>query len=161
MRTLEEFQKEVLAPLREERDKKYEVALEIKAKAGAEFMNRKKELLNKEVDFKERQKSSLKEFLGKQTLEKKSFFVQQRAERADAHAQYQKATQDYKIAKRRANEEFMDKVAIAYAEYNKERVAAGEQPVYYDNRREKPAEKHEAGYQEDGWPEEPKPEAER
>ena len=161
MRTLEEFQKEVLAPLREERDKKYEVALEIKAKAGAEFMNRKKELLNKEVEFKERQKSSLKEFLGKQTLEKKSFFVQQRAERADAHAQYQKATQDYKIAKRRANEEFMDKLAIAYAEYNKERVAAGEQPVYYDNRREKSAEKHEAGYQEDGWPEEPKPEAER
>ena len=161
MRTLEEFQKEVLAPLRKERDKKHEVALEIKGKAGAEFMNRKKELLNKEVEFKERQKYSLKEFLGKQTLEKKSFFVQQRAERADAHAQYQKATQDYKIAKRRANEEFMDKVAIAYAEYNKERVAAGEQPVYYDNRREKPAEKHEAGYQEDGWPEEPKPEVER
>ena len=161
MRTLEEFQKEVLAPLRKERDKKHEVALEIKGKAGAEFMNRKKELLNKEVEFKERQKSSLKEFLGKQTLEKKSFFVQQRAERADAHAQYQKATQDYKIAKRRANEEFMDKVAIAYAEYNKERVAAGEQPVYYDNRREKPSEKHEAGYQEDGWPEEPKPEVER
>ena len=160
MRTLEEFQKEVLAPLREERDKKYEVALEIKAKAGADFMNRKKELLNKEVDFKERQKSSLKEFLGKQTLEKKSFFVQQRAERADAHAQYQKATQDYKIAKRRANEEFMDKLAIAYAEYNKERVAAGEQPIYYDNRREKSAEKHEAGYQESGWPEEPKPEVE-
>ena len=161
MRTLEEFQKEVLAPLREERDKKYEVALEIKAKSGAEFMNRKKELLNKEFEFKECQKSSLKEFLGKQTLEKKSFFVQQRAERADAHAQYQKATQDYKIAKRRANEEFMDKLAIAYAEYNKERVSAGEQPIYYDNRREKPAEKHEAGYDENGWPEEPKPEAER
>lgn len=161
MRTLEEFQKEVLAPLREERDKKYEVALEIKAKAGAEFMNRKKELLNKEFEFKEHQKSCLKEFLSKQTLEKKAFFVLQDAERADAHAQYQKATQDYKIAKRRANEEFMDKVAIAYAEYNKERVAAGEQPVYYDNRREKSVDEHKAGYQEDGWPEEPKPEAEK
>ena len=161
MRTLEEFQKEVLAPLRKERDKKHEVALEIKGKAGAEFMNRKKELLNKEVEFKEHQKSCLKEFLSKQNLEKKAFFVLQDAERADAHAQYQKATQDYKIAKRRANEEFMDKLAIAYAEYNKERVAAGEQPVYYDNRREKSAEKHEAVYQEDGWPEEPKPEAER
>lgn len=161
MRTLEEFQKEVLAPLREERDKKHEVALKIKAKAGAEFMKRKKDLLNKEVEFKEHQKSCLKEFLGKQTLEKKSFFVQQDADRAEAHAKYHKATQDYKIAKRRANEEFMDKVAIAYAKYNKERVAAGEQPVYYDNRREKPAEEHKAGYQEDGWPEEPKPEAEK
>ena len=160
MRTLEEFQKEVLVPLREERDEKHEVALKIKTKAGAEFMKRKKELLNKEVEFKEHQKSCLKEFLSKQTLEKKAFFVLQDAERADAHAQYQKATQDYKIAKRRANEEFMDKVAIAYAEYNKERVAAGEQPVYYDNRREKSIEEHKAGYQESGWPEEPKPEAE-
>ena len=160
MRTLEEFQKEVLVPLRKERDKKYEVALKIKTDGGEAFAKRKKELLNKEVEFKERQKSSLKEFIGKQTLEKKSFFVQQDADRAEAHAQYQKATQDYKIAKRRANEEFMDKLAIAYAEYNKERVAAGEQPVYYDNRREKSAEEHKAGYQEDGWPEEQKPEAE-
>lgn len=160
MRTLEEFQKEVLAPLREERDKKHEVALKIKTDGGEAFAKRKKELLDKEVEFKERQKSSLKEFIGKQTLEKKSFFVQQDADRAEAHAQYQKATQDYKIAKRRANEEFMDKLAIAYAEYNKERVSAGEQPVYYDNRREKAAEEHKAGYQEDGWPEEPKPELE-
>ena len=160
MRTLEEFQKEVLAPLREERDKKQAEALEIKTKAGAEFMKRKKELLNKEVEFKEHQKSCLKEFLSKQTLEKKSFFVQQDADRAEAHAKYHKATQDYKIAKRRANEEFMDKVAIAYAEYNKERVAAGEQPVYYDNRREKSVDEHKAGYDENGWPEESKPEAE-
>ena len=161
MRTLEEFQKEVLVPLREERDKKHEVALKIKTKAGAEFMKRKKDIMEKESEFKAHQKSCLKEFLSKQTLEKKAFFVLQDAERADAHAQYQKATQDYKIAKRRANEEFMDKLAIAYAEYNKERVAAGEQPVYYDNRREKSVDEHKAGYQEDGWPEEPKPEAEK
>lgn len=160
MRTLEEFQKEVLAPLRKERDKKHEVALKIKTDGGEAFAKRKKELLDKEVEFKERQKSSLKEFLGKQTLEKKSFFVQQDADRSEAHAQYQKATQDYKIAKRRANEEYMDKIGVAYAEYNKERVAAGEQPVYYDNRREKSAEEHKAGYQEDGWPEEPEPETE-
>ena len=44
MRTLEEFQKEVLAPLREERDKKHAAALEIKTKAGAEFMKHKKDI---------------------------------------------------------------------------------------------------------------------
>lgn len=159
MRTLEEFQKEVLAPLRKERDKKHEVALKIKTDGGEAFAKRKKELLDKEVEFKERQKSCLKEFLGKQTLEKKSFFVQQDADRAEAHAQYQKATQDYKIAKRRANEEYMDKIGIAYAEYNKERVAAGEQPVYYDNRRDKSADEHKAGYDEYGWPEDSEPEA--
>lgn len=53
----------------------------------------------------------------------------------------------------------MDKLAIAYAEYNKERVAAGEQPVYYDNRREKSVEEHKTGYNEYGWPEDPEPEA--
>ena len=159
MRTLEEFQKEVLAPLRKERDKKHEVALKIKTDGGEAFAKRKKELLDKEVEFKKCQKSSLKEFLGKQTLEKKSFFVQQDADRADAHAKYQKASHDYKIAKRSANEEYMDKLAIAFAEYNKERVAAGEQPVYYDNRRDKSADEHKAGYDEYGWPEDPEPEA--
>lgn len=93
-------------------------------------------------------------------MEKKSFFVLQDAERADANAQYQKATQDYKIAKRRANEEYMDKLAIAFAEYNKERVAAGEQPVYYDNRRGMSAEEHNSCHQEDGWPADPAQEVE-
>lgn len=160
MRTLEEFQKEVLAPLREERDKKQATALEIKTKAGEKFMKRKKDIMEKECEFKAHQKSCLKEFLGKQTLEKKSFFVLMDAERTDAHAQYQKASHDSKVASRRANEEYMDKLGIAFAEYNKERVAAGEQPVYYDNRREKSSEEHKAGYQEDGWPEEPEPEVE-
>ena len=143
MRTLEEFQKEVLAPLRKERDEKYEVALKIKTKAGAEFMKRKKDIMDKESEFKAHQKSCLKEFLGKQTLAKKYFFVLMDAERTDAHAQYQKASHDSKVASRRANEEYMDKLGIAFAEYNKERVAAGEQPVYYDNRREKSSEEHE------------------
>lgn len=160
MRTLEQFQKEVLAPLRKERDDKHSAALKIKTDGGAAFAKCKKEIVEKEREFKEHQKSCLKEFLSKQTLEKKSFFVLQDAERADAHAQYQKATQDYKIAKRRANEEYMDKLAIAFAEYNKERVAAGEQPVYYDNRREMSAEERKAGYSEDGWPADPAQEAE-
>ena len=160
MRTLEEFQKEVLAPLRKERDEKQVAALEIKTKAGEKFMKRKKDIMEKESEFKAHQKSCLKEFLGKQTLEKKSFFVLMDAERTDAHAQYQKASHDSKVASRRANEEYMDKLGIAFAEYNKERVAAGEQPVYYDNRREKSSEEHKAGYQEDGWPEEPEPEVE-
>lgn len=127
---------------------------------GAEFMKRKKEIMEKEHEFKEHQKSCLKEFLGKQTMEKKSFFVKLDADRTDAHAQYQKAIQDYKIAHRRANEEYMDKLAIAFVQYNKERVAAGEQPVYYGNRREILAKERKADYNENGWPEDLKPEAE-
>lgn len=123
-------------------------------------MKRKKEIMEKEHEFKEHQKSCLKEFLGKQTMEKKSFFVKLDAERIDAHAQYQKAIQDYKIAHRCANEEYMDKLTIAFAQYNKERVAVGEQPVYYGNRREILAKERKAGYNENGWPEDLKPEAE-
>ena len=152
MRTLEEFQKEVLAPLREERNKKLAAALEIKTKAGAEFMKRKKDIMEKEVEFKAKQKSCLKEFLSKQTLEKKSFFVSMDAERTDAHSQYQKAQYDSNVAKRRANEEYMDKVGIAFAGYNKERVTNGEQPVYYDKGREILAEERKGGYSEDGRP---------
>lgn len=140
MKTLEEFQKEVLAPLRKERDDKHAAALKIKTDGGAVFAKRKKELLEKEGEFKNHQKTCLKEFIGKQTMEKKAFFILQDAERADAHAQYLKANQDYKAAKRRANEEYMDKLAVVFAEYNKDRVAAGEQPVYYDKRREESAE---------------------
>lgn len=140
MRTLEEFQKQVLAPLRKERDDKHAAALKIKTDGGAVFAKRKKELLEKEGEFKNHQKSCLKEFLGKQMMEKKAFFILQDEERADAHAQYLKANQDYKAAKRRANEEYMDKLAVVFAEYNKDRVAAGEQPVYYDKRREESAE---------------------
>ena len=160
MRTLEQFQKEVLAPLRKERDNKHAAALKIKTDGGAAFAKRKKELVEKEGKFKEHQKSCQKEFLAKQTMEKKSFFVLRDAERIDAHAQYQKAAHDYKIAKRRANEEYMDKLAIAFAEYNKERVAAGEQPVCYDNRREMSAEEHNLCHQEDGWPADPAQEVE-
>ena len=152
MRTLEEFQKEVLAPLREERNKKQKAALEIKTKAGAEFMKRKKDIMEKEVEFKAHQKSCLKEFLSKQTLEKKSFFVLMDAERTDAHSQYQKAQYDSKAANRRANEEYMDKLGIAFSEYNKERVTNGEQPIYYDKSREILAEELKGGYSEDGWP---------
>lgn len=159
MRTLEEFQKEVLSPLREERNKKQDAALEIKTKAGAEFMKRKKDIMEKEVEFKAHQKACLKEFLSQQTLEKKSFFVLMDAERTDAYAQYQKASHDSKVANRKANEEYMDKLGIAFAGYNKERVAAGEQPVCYDYRRGI-AEERKAGYSENGWPADPAQEPE-
>ena len=38
MRTLEQFQKEVLAPLRKERDDKQDAAREIRSKAAADYM---------------------------------------------------------------------------------------------------------------------------
>ena len=136
MRTLEEFQKEVLAPLRKERADKQNAAAQARVKASEELSKRKQEILMKEHEFKVAQEQAMKEFANKQTLERKAFKMLLIAERADAHAQYQKALFDCKTANRRANEEYMDKIGIAFAQYNKERVSAGEQPVYYEKSRE-------------------------
>lgn len=154
MRTLEEFQKQVLAPLRKKREDKQNDAALARVKASEELSKRKQEIQAKEHEFKVAQEQALKEFVNKQTLERKAFKMLLIAERADAHAQYQKAHYDCKAANRRANEEYMDKVGIAFAQYNKERVANGEQPVFYEKSREILAEERKSGYSEDGWPDE-------
>lgn len=160
MRTLEQFQKEVLAPLRKEREDKQNEAALARVKASEELSKRKQEIWHKEHEFKVAQEQALKEFVNSQTLERKAFKMLLIAERADASAQCQKAHYDCKTANRRANEEYMDKVGIAFAQYNKERVAAGEQPVYYEKSREILAEERKAGYNENDWPADPVQEAE-
>lgn len=157
MRILEEFQKEVLAPLRKEREDKQNAAAQARVKASEELSKRKQEIQMKEHEFKVAQEQEAKEFANKQAFERKAFKMLLIAERADAHALYQKAHYDCKTANRRANEEYMDKIGIAFAQYNKERVSAGEQPVYYEKSREILAEERKAGYSEDGWPADPQP----
>lgn len=152
MRTLEEFQKEVLAPLREERDKKSKAAAQARIKASEELSKRKQEIQEKEHEFKVSEEATEKEFKNKQILERRAFKVKIIAQRADAHAKYQKANFDSKAANRRANEEYMDKLGIAFAEYNKERVTAGYQPISYNKVGEILAEERKGGYSEDGWP---------
>lgn len=62
MRTLEEFQKEVLAPLREERDKKQKAAAQARIKASEELFKRKQEIQEKEHEFKVAEEATEKEF---------------------------------------------------------------------------------------------------
>ena len=152
MRTLEEFQKQVLAPLRKERDDKQDAARESRSNAAAEYMKAKKMIEEKEHAFKELQEQVLEAFIHQQLIDRKAYKLLLTAERTDACAKYDKAKHDEKIAKRRANEEYMDKVGIAFSRYNKERVTAGEQPIYYEKSREILAEERKAGYSENGWP---------
>ena len=160
MRTLEEFQKEVLAPLRKERDDKQEAAREIRSKAAADYMQAKKEITEKEQSFAKVQEEALQIFTRQQLIDRKAYHLLLTAERTDACAKYDKAKHDEKIAKRRANEEYMEKVGIAFAEYNKDRVSAGEHPIYYEKSREILAEERKAGYNEAGWPADPAQESE-
>lgn len=155
MRTLEEFQKEVLAPLRKERDDKQDAAREACSNAAAEYMQAKKKIEENELAFKELQEQVLEAFIHQQLIDRKAYKLLLTAERTDACAKYDKAKHDEKIAKRRANEEYMDKVGVAFARYNNDRVTAGEQPIYYEKSREILAEERKAGYSEYGWPSDP------
>lgn len=155
MRTLEEFQKEVLAPLRKERDDKQDAAREARSNAAAEYMLAKKKIQEKEHAFKELQEQVLEAFIHQQLIDRKAYKLLLTAERTDACAKYDKAKHDEKIAKRRANEEYMDKVGVVFASYNNDRVTAGEQPIYYEKSREILAEERKAGYSENGWPSDP------
>lgn len=155
MKTLEEFQKQVLTPLRKERDDKQDAAREVRSNAAAEYMKAKKMIEEKEHAFKELQEQVLEAFIHQQLLDRKAYKLLLTAERTDACAKYDKAKHDEKIAKRRANEEYMDKVGIAFSRYNKERVIAGEQPIYYEKSREVLAEERKAGYSENGCPADP------
>lgn len=155
MRTLEEFQKEVLAPLRKERDDKQDAAREARSNAAAEYMQAKKKIEENLLAFKELQEQVLEAFIHQQLIDRKAYKLLLTAERTDACAKYDKAKHDEKIAKRRANEEYMDKVGVAFARYNNDRVTAGEQPIYYEKSREILAEERKAGYSEYGWPSDP------
>lgn len=155
MKTLEDFQQQVLTPLRKERDDKQDAAREVRSNAAAEYMKAKKMIEEKEHAFKELQEQVLEAFIHQQLLDRKAYKLLLTAERTDACAKYDKAKHDEKIAKRRANEEYMDKVGIAFSRYNKERVTAGEQPIYYEKSREVLAEECKAGYSENGCPADP------
>lgn len=118
------------------------------------FSLQKKDLLEKEKEFADKQKAALKDFMRQLAVERKKFKIEQDAVRAKIHATYQYAVQEEKMARRRANEEFMDKISVAFHEYNMDRVAAGEQPIsYYEKSRENLAKERKAGYDENGWPE--------
>lgn len=155
MRTLEEFQKQVLAPSRKERDDKQDAAREACSNAAAEYMQAKKKIEEKGHAFKKLQEQVLEAFIHQQLIDRKAYKLLLTAERTDACAKYDKAKHDEKIAKRRANEEYMDKVGVAFARYNNDRVTAGEQPIYYEKSREILAEERKAGYSEYGWPSDP------
>lgn len=170
MKTIEQFQEE-LAQLRLDRDRKQTEAHDTSVKAGIECVNAKKALSEKEQEFKEQQEAAQKAFFQMQTCHRKAFKLLVAAERADIVCKGEKAKHDLHVAKRRINEEFSDKIALAFARYNKERKETGLPPVNYDRtgamipQEASPSANQEAGinkggYNEEGWPQESAPEPE-
>ena len=121
MRTLKQFQDEVLAPLRKEREDKIEKKTNEQSQQLAKLNRELDSLRNELLEFKLKQASSLAAFRNKQTAKRKEINEQIFALR-------------YQIKHSRVliNEEHQNKLGLAFAEYNRERREAGFLPIGFD-----------------------------
>lgn len=120
MRTLQEFQNEVLAPLRKERDEKMNTNYQKVTDASLAA-----------AKAREQCDADKRDFLKKQRAEREIFEGQLEARRAEIFLNHTKAVNRAKIERRNINEDYNNQVHLACAEYNKDRVAAGEAPLVY------------------------------
>lgn len=120
MRTLEQFQTEVLAQLRKERDEKFAATYDNEAKVEAEAENARNQLANEKRDF-----------LHKQAVERHAFEEEQAAKRQQIHIAYYSGRASIKRLRRAINEEYADQFSRVFQQYNQERMEAGESPIVY------------------------------
>lgn len=119
MRTLKQFQDEVLAPLRKEREDKIktnEQTLQL-TKLHRVLDSMRDDLL----EFKSKQATSLAEFRNKQT-----------ERRTEINEQIFVLLYQIKRNRVLINEEHQNKLGLAFAEYNRERREAGLLPIGFD-----------------------------
>lgn len=170
MKTIEQFQEE-LAQLRQERDRKQTEANDIRVKADIEYKNAKKALNEEEQSFREKNEAIEAALHQVQTSLRQAFKILMAAKRADVVFLGEKAKHDLHVAKRRINEEYSDKIALAFARYNKERKEAGLPSIHYDRdgtmipQEASPSANQDAGinkggYNEEDWPQESAPDPE-
>lgn len=129
MMTLEQFQREVLQPLRDKRDEEYNKlnvsyreVMEATAKA-------KTDLEATECNFYAVQAAKKIEFEASQRIELQKFKTEMRNSRLQIHNQQHEVLQNIKEMKRRVFDEHNDAVGRAFAEFNAERAKNGELSV--------------------------------
>ena len=121
MRTLKQFQDEVLAPLRKEREDK------IEKKTNEQTQQLAK--LNRELDSL---RDELLEFKSKQAASRAAFRNKQTARRTEINEQIFALRYQIKHNRVLINEEHQNKLGLAFAEYNRERCEAGLLPIGFD-----------------------------
>lgn len=121
MRTLKQFQDEVLAPLRKEREDNFER----KTKEQSEHLAK----LNRELDVL---RDDLLEFKSKQAVSLAAFRNKQTARRAEINEKIFALRYQIKHHRVLINEEHRNKLGLAFAEYNRERREAGLLPIAFD-----------------------------
>ena len=121
MRTLKQFQDEVLAPLRKEREDKIEKKTNEQSQQLAKLNCELDSLRDELLEFKSKQASSLAAFRNKQM-----------ARRTEINEQIFALRYQIKHHRVLINEEHQNKLGLAFAEYNRERREAGLLPIGFD-----------------------------
>lgn len=132
MRTVEQFQQDVLAPLRKERDEKMMATYDHENSLKANYQRETNEIREDKIAFCKKQKDELKAFQKQQNFDLGIFNNGLGTRKTNAFNIYRKGMHQVKQDRRTINETFQDKIGVAYARYNKERMEAGEAPVVYD-----------------------------
>lgn len=121
MRTLREFQDEVLAPLRKEREDNIERETKEQSEQLAKLNCELDSLRDDLLEFKSKQVASLAAFRNKQT-----------ARRAEINEKIFALRYQIKHHRVLINEEHQNKLGLAFAEFNRERREAGLLPIGFD-----------------------------
>lgn len=136
MRTVTEFQKDVLAPLRKERDEKMSATYDRESTIRKAYMNEREAMAQEKIAFLKKQKEEMKAFNKQQAFDLDTFNTGLRIRKDTAFDIFHKGIYTVKQERRTINETYQDKLGEAFARYNKERMAAGDPPVDYGEARD-------------------------
>ena len=132
MRTLQEFQSDVLTPLRKERDEKMMATYDHISSLKSQYQREGNERQEEKIAFMKEQKEALKAFLKQQAFDLGAFNAKLAIRKTNSFNIFSNGMARIKQERRAINETYQDKIGLAFSRYNKERMAAGEAPVFYD-----------------------------
>lgn len=132
MRTLQEFQSDVLTPLRKERDEKMMATYDHISSLKSQYQREGNERQEEKIAFMKEQKEALKAFQKQQAFDLGIFNAKLATRKTNSFNLFSNGMARIKQERRTINETYQDKIGLAFARYNKERMAAGEAPVFYD-----------------------------
>lgn len=133
MRTVEQFQQDVLAPLRKERDEKMMATYDRENSLKANYQREHNSISEDKIAFMKVQKEELKAFQKQQAFDLGTFNVGLGTRKTNAYNIFKKGIAQVKQDRRTINENFQDKIGVAFARYNEERIKVGEAPVVYEH----------------------------
>lgn len=132
MRTLKQFQDDVLRPLREERDRKFMETYKKESEAKTNYFNVKAHMEEGKMELKARHTAELLAVKARQTQERKFAELAWQKLKAQAYDACHATCAEVKAARRTANETYNDGLSRACSEYNRERIAEGAPALKFD-----------------------------